>query len=256
MKTNRKKRSLVMIALTGAVTSLSLAGGCSEAPATVDAGNDAGTGEAGADAALDTKRPKDTAPPDSQPMCPTPGDVSKFVPPALVPPRPATDSCGPTLAQGYWDACRGAQATQVGCAAWKGANATCAGCIESQRADADWGALVMANGITFLNVSGCIALLGDVPCAKAYQDASLCEGASCDTMCAVTDFFDPDHVSTLASWQKCAQAAASTVCANYEKTVASSCVKDAGTAAAVCLSFTSFMGGYFQYVSMFCSAGG
>lgn len=247
---------LVMVAGAGTVVALVLAAGCSEAGFSADAGNDANAIDAGLDAVADAKPPKDSAPLDSQPMCPTPGDVSKFAPPALVPARPATDSCGTTGVQGYWDACRSAQATQMGCATWKAANVACAGCIESQRSDSAWGALVMANGITFLNVAGCIALLGDVPCAKAYQDASLCEGTACDAMCPVTDFFDPGHVSTLASRQKCAQSAAATVCASYEKTAASSCVKDAGTAAAVCLSFTSFVNGYFQYAAMFCSAGG
>jgi hypothetical protein len=249
------KKLLVVAASTTSVTFVALAGGCSsDGGSTADASNDTNV-DGSMDAVVDTKPPKDTAPPDNQPMCPTPGDVSKFTPPARVPPKPTTDSCSPTQVQGYWDACRGPQATAMGCTTWKAANTTCTGCIESQRADTTWSALVMSNGITFLDVSGCIALLGDTTCAKAYQDAQLCEATACDVLCPVTDFFDPDHANTLASWQKCSQSAATTVCASYEQKVASMCAKDAGTAAGICLSFTSFQTGYFQYIPIFCSTG-
>lgn len=250
------RKALVAVVGSGSVLAGTLAGGCSSGGGAADASDDVALGEAGMDAVVDTKPPKDTAPPDNQPMCPTPGDVSKYTPGPLVQPRPASDACSPAQVQGYFDQCRNLQSTQMACDAWKAQNATCTSCIESKKSDMTHGALVLAGGITFLDVAGCLALLGDMPCAKAYQDAQECEATACDALCPVTDFFAPDHATTLGDWQKCSQAAATTVCASYETKVAQACVKDAGTAAGVCLSFTNFQNGYALYAKTFCSAGG
>jgi hypothetical protein len=119
-----------------------------------------------------------------------------------------------------------------------------------------WGPLVLGNGITFLNISGCEALQNDMTCAKNYQALGFCTYAACDKRCPVTEFFEPDHGMTLQEWQTCSQTAGAGTCGMFSTKVNQTCTIDAGTASATCFNFMSFQEGYFLYAQMFCSGGG
>jgi hypothetical protein len=237
------------------------AGGCSSNSTPADGGlpdssmmmTDTGTGS---DAAMDSK--KDTTPPDNQPMCPTPIMLSNFMAPTFVMPSAVQNVC--SLGnngdiQGYWDNCRAPQATMQGCATWKGAHSACAACIESKRSDGTWGPLVVGNGITFLNVSGCLQLNNEVQCAKDYQALEFCSFAACDSRCPVSDFFQPDHSQTLMDWQTCDTQATMGTCMSFATPVNTSCANDKKCTPAG-LNLMSFQDGYFIYGPMFCSGGG
>ncbi len=251
------KKKWIAAGITVSLGSVLAAQGCSSTPAGVDAGPDTGTDTGSpADAAADRK---DSSMMEAAgPMCPTPVNLVNFMPPAYTPPRVPTSVCLPAGITGYWDNCRGPQATQPLCTTWTASNMACGACIVSQRTDSAWGPLIMANGITFVNIAGCLALQGDMNCAKLDEDAAACTAASCDSRCPVTDFFATDHVSTLMEWQKCQQTAAAGSCATFETKFAGQCRADAGngSAYAKCTNFTDFHTGYLLVAPMFCSGGG
>lgn len=252
------KKTWVGAGIVISVGSVLTAQGCSSGGAVADAGLDTGgsdTGGGGMDAAMDTKKDSPGMM-DVGPMCPTPVSLMNFTPPAYTPPRAVTSACLPAGITGYWDNCRGPQATAQACTTWKAANTACGACIESQRADSSWGPLIMANGITFVNIAGCLAIRGDMNCAKLDEDAAACTAAACDSPCPVTDFFAPDHQSTLADWQKCSQTAAAGACMSFESKFAMQCTPDSGNAAAACFNFQDFHSGYLLVAPMFCSGGG
>lgn len=233
---------------------------CSSDNTANDGGSDASSGvdatmEAGAiDAKPDVR---DSAPKDTGPMCPIPVDVMNFMPPMFVQPRAPINACNNTQLQGYWANCRDLNTSSMNaCQTWKSMNMSCASCVESQRSDMSWGPLVLGNGITFANTNGCIALKGDLNCAKAEQALGFCDYAACDPACPVTDFFAPDHASTLSDWQKCSQTADATVCKSFVQSAQSACAVDAGSPAAVCSNFMDFKSAFFLLAPMFCSAGG
>jgi hypothetical protein len=247
------------------------AGGCSSTPA----GNDGGGLPDGnmmsdgtvMDTGVDGKKP-DTGVDSGPPMCPTPVMLMNFMPPAFVNPNPIQNVCSQTDIQGFWDNCRGPQATQNTCNTWKGGHGTCYSCLFTQRSDQTWGALVYGNNITFLNTSGCLALFGDPNCAKAEQALGFCSYAACDPRCMVTDFFAPDHGSTLQDWQACdcspnggmctpgSANGQGGPCSSFVTAVNNACPVDAGNAESICFNFQSFQDGYFLYAPLFCGGGG
>lgn len=251
------------LALAGAATIVAgiFAGGCSGGTTTPTDGGGGDTGGGGGDAAGDTGKP-DTGKPDSGKMdtgasqCPTPMMLGTYTPPAFVSPSAVQNVCNSTQVQQFWDNCRAPQATSSTCMTWKNANTSCYGCLLTQKTDSTWGPLVMDNGITFINTSGCLALLGATTCAHDDQALGMCEEAACDPVCMVTDFFDPNHQSTLQQWQACSMAATMGDCMSFVTQVNNNCPVDAGTAAATCFNFQSFQDAYFLYAPMFCSGGG
>jgi hypothetical protein len=248
------KKSLMVASALGAVALMVAAGGCS--------GGGGGQTDGGGDMdgsmmTMDVKPADakgDTKPPPmdvSMTMCPTPADVSTFMPPAFVPPTPAKNVCNMTQIQGYWDNCRDQMTmSQMKCTSWGMANDMCAKCIETNETDASWGPLVIGNGIISLNISGCIALKGDMACAKAWQDRDNCTSAACDMQCPVMD------QQSFMDWQKCVQTATTGGCKKYNDAVTMKCSTEAGSALAECRSFNTFKDGYFAYAPLWCGGGG
>ncbi len=241
------------------VGSVLIAGGCSGQTTTPDGGNPDGNvmGDTSvADTGADTK--KDINAPDNQPMCPTPTKVTNFMPPAFHTPNAVVNVC--TTGNGgqiqtYWDSCRAPQATPATCMTWKGANPTCLACLETQRTDMTWGPLVLGNGITFINISGCLELKGAAQCARDYQAVQFCDYAACDPLCKVTDFFASDHTQTLTEWNTCTTTANAGDCASFA--TKANCAS-MGAAGAICENpnIMSFQDFYLLYAPMFCSGGG
>jgi hypothetical protein len=218
------------------------------APASVTP--DAAPDAPAADAASDRGCKGDAcAPPPVAPTCPTPVDASGFASVPLVPPRPAQDACAPGAIDAYYAACLGKGATQQTCSAYVAQNKACASCIESRATDTAWGPLVSGSGVVSLHVSGCLALLGQAACAKAYQDAQDCGKAACDEQCPVTDG------ASFASYQKCRQAAAAGTCKSWVDAASTACEPDAA-AIARCTGFSDFASGYAGLAPVFCASGG
>lgn len=259
---NRGLKRIVTVSGAFVLFGGAFAAGCSSTPAAMDAstGTDSGTTSdtSASDTAMDTKF-KDMNTPDNQPMCPTPEMLSSFMPPMFVNPAAVQNVCttgNQGQIQGYWDNCRAPQATMQGCQTWKSNNATCVACLETKRADNTWGPLVVGNGITFLNVSGCLQLQAETQCANDYQALEFCSFAACDKRCPVTDFFQPDHAQTLMDWDTCSQTAEmSGSCSMLATKVNQSCASDKKCTPAG-LNLMSFQDGYFIYGPMFCSGGG
>jgi len=217
----------------------------SPADTSMDAGNDVLLVDAQPDVKLDA--PKN----DSGLLCPTPANVMNFMPPAFVPPNAPKNVCLQAQTQGYWDNCRDpGTATIQKCTAWGMANMSCATCIESSRNDPSWGPLVIGNGVLHLNVAGCVALRGDLPCARAIEKLDACNQAACDMQCPVVD------TQSFMDWQKCVATATATGCKSYDDDVKMTCVADTGTAYTICRNYNDFKTGYFLYGPMFCGSGG
>jgi len=209
----------------------------------------------GMDSPMDVKKDNNPGMDVMMNMCPTPAKLMNFMPPAYAPPRAPQNGCMQADIQGYWDNCRGNNATAGMCTTWKSGHMSCASCIESKRTDSSWGPLILDNGITFVNISGCIDLNGDPACGKADENVSWCDAAACNMVCPVSDFFAPDHKATLMDWQKCSQLAEMGDCASFVTTFQNTCKADAGAWQA-CTGFMDFQSGYFLIAPKFCSGGG
>jgi hypothetical protein len=129
-------------------------------------------------------------------------------------------------------------------------NMTCAKCVETSYQDQSWGPLVIMTGFIELNVAGCVALQGDLSCAKALEALDACTGAACDQQCPVMDS------QSYMDWQKCVQTATVGGCKMYDNNALSACAADVSTASTTCHNFMDFKSGVFLYVPMFCSSSG
>jgi len=184
-------------------------------------------------------------------MCPTPADVSSYMPPPFVPPIPFQNVCSQTDIQGFYDNCLSMMADTTKCNTWVQANMKCANCIDTADTDPAWGALIEKTGIVQLDVAGCVEGKGDHPCAAAIEALDACDDAACAMQCPVTD--DP---MTFTLYQSCVKAADIGGCKTYASSVASQCQNDASAAYAACSAWSTFDDGYFLLAPIFCSGGG
>ncbi len=201
--------------------------------------------------------PFDAKPPPPKPdapftgMCPTPLDVSNYVPPPYVPPHPVTNECTSVQVKDFYDNCFNPNtASSQKCAMFTQANMACASCIQSARSDAQWGAIVIGNGLVTLDVAGCVHLNGDVPCAKALEARDACTWAACDLQCPIVD------TQSFQAWTKCAQTSLAGGCKKYSDAVEMTCSKSMGSAFSVCSNFQDFATGVLKFGTLFCSGGG
>jgi MYXO-CTERM domain-containing protein len=177
--------------------------------------------------------------------CPTPADVSMFMPPPYVPPNQMM-ACTQMQIDDYWTNCRDPiTASAMKCQMWGMNNKNCGLCLESKRADPKWGPLVYGTGVIFLNVAGCADLQGFPACAKAYEKQNACESAACDQVCPVMD------QQTFMDWQKCVQTADTGGCKSYADATQMACAIDA-SALQTCINIMSFKSGYDTFAPMFC----
>src|SRR5262249_5427460 len=123
---------------------------------------------------------------DSGSGCPTPAAVSLYVPPAFVSPNNPSNACTQNQIQGFWDNCFDPITSSAQkCSTWFNANMNCLNCLMSDKSDSTWGPTVVSNSVVSLNVSGCVALQGDLTCAKKIQKLDGCTSEACDMQCPV-----------------------------------------------------------------------
>jgi len=184
------------------------------------------------------------------PMCPTPADVSGYMPPAYVPPNAVQMKCNSTAIQGYYDNCLGPMGTNMKCTAFRMANMDCAKCIESAKTDASWGPLIFGNGVASCNVAGCMDLKGDKGCAQSYEKLSGCQDLGCDMQCPVMD------TQTFNDYLKCVNTVTAGGCKMYADSLATMCANDASAAYTACRNFQGFQDCYNQYAVTWCGGAG
>jgi hypothetical protein len=139
-----------------------------------------------------------------------PSDVSTFAPTWVPPPMgtPHAAVCTTMAVAASYMACYGTGSTSTGCSAWVTANATCATCLFSDAGASQYGAAIIegassANGYTYPNLAGCIALAEpcNKGCAEAVLADDLCGFAACSIMsggpCATSS--ETDVAACLAS---------------------------------------------------------
>ena len=217
--------------------------------------SEAGTDDSGVkDTGVKDTGVKDNAVGDSGPMCPQPGDVSSFTPPAYKPPITPAALCTSQQVTQYFDDCFGANATQMKCQADITNFAACAKCLESNDMDANWGATVDIGPAANANIPGCVALLGQTGCATEIEKAMECENAACEDQCWTNSaMMDPDFTA----YEKCLTNAASSACKTYETAASAACSGDAMTAFTQCKNMvTDFQSGYNAFAVMICQGGG
>ncbi|MGA7124255.1 MAG: hypothetical protein WBY94_29405 [Polyangiaceae bacterium] len=184
--------------------------------------------------------------------CPSPGNVSAFVPTWRPPSGAHQGQCTPALIDEYYQNCLSVGGTQA-CDAFGGgadqAHQTCAGCISSNFGDPTWGPLVRSGGVVETNGSGCIALVDPsaIDCAKAVQANDECEHAACDPVCRA------GSAAAFDQWDQCGAAANTCGCGSWF--AASNCVQDIaadGGLAAQCLVGQTFQDFFSVTAAVFC----
>jgi hypothetical protein len=186
--------------------------------------------------------------------CPSPGDVSGFVPTWKPPTGAHRGQCTPALIDEYYQDCLAVGGTQT-CAAFgpgtDGPHQACGACIASNFTDPSWGPLVRSPNIVETNGAGCIVLLDPsaIDCAKSVQALAQCEHAACDPVChaAGTVGFD--------DWVQCS--AASNACGCKSRLSESDCVKEIvsdGGPAAACLVGQTFQDFFQVTAAVFCGS--
>jgi hypothetical protein len=130
------------------------------------------------------------------------------------------------------------------------ANKACAACIETPDNAAEYGPVILHNGLIEPNLPGCVAIksndLNGTGCAAKFQAATQCRSAACATNCPVKDQASLDALSA------CETAAGSGTCKDEE--TAASCIDalaDAGTVSD-CFVGTDFDTSYDAVVPIFC----
>ncbi len=184
--------------------------------------------------------------------CPSPADVSGFVPTWKPPTGAHQGACSAVLVAEYYQDCL-ADGGSAACSAFGPAgdapHQACARCLVSGFGDAAWGPLVESAALVETNEAGCIALLepSAIDCAKAVQALDQCEHAACDTTChggSAAEFDD---------WVQCSAAANACGCAS--ELAASDCIHavaaDAGPAAG-CLVGQTFQDFFEVTANAFC----
>jgi hypothetical protein len=227
--------------------------GCSSTPAGSDAGSEAGNDDTGVrDTGVKDMGVKDSVM-EAGSMCPMPGDVSSFMPPSYKPPITPVNVCTAQDVSDYFAKCFTPPYT--GCQAFITAHMTCVNCLENDGKDATWGANVDIGPAANPNLAGCVALMGDTPCATAIQEALWCENAACEERCWTNSaMMDPDFTAYLT----CLTNAGNTNCKSYNDKANTACNADGGNAYKTCTGLigTSFQMGYDAMALMFCEGGG
>lgn len=179
-------------------------------PNTTDAGTDAGVRDTGC-----------TKCGDAQPMCPTPMDVSSFVPETLPDPvgkhlnacmQAQLDLYHKCIVQSDMASCMTIQ--QQATTTFK----DCLACLETTVMDAKWGPLVCVDPNTcYLNVEGCVNLatnqMGAMSCGQLLHASYGCQRAACETLCG-TD---------AQGFSKCVQTALASSCQKYGDAFSMTC---------------------------------
>ncbi len=246
------KKCVIAIGAVGGMALMSAAG-CSSTANNGDAGP-----EAGDDTGVKVDSGKDTGKDtgvgmDSGPMCPTPGDVSAYTPPAFHPPLPQQDVCPDADIATYFTDCVDMY-NQAKCTTFTTAHPTCATCLETlDIKDASWGASFDRGPYIFLNISGCVKHRGDAACAAAIQALDFCEDAACLADCWTNSGMMQADADAL---DKCWTAADAKGCKKYTDAANTACdASDAGSAWSLC-KVASFTASYTPYAKLFCQSGG
>lgn len=191
-------------------------------------------------------------------MCPTPADVSNFMPGTYHDPVTPANVCSNADVSQYYTDCF-AMYDQMKCDGFIKNSATCASCLETLNdKNATWGAVVDRTFYHFyLNLSGCVKLMGDVPCEKAIQDEWQCEEAACMTQCWTMSSMMQADITNLTT---CFGNAAKGGCKKYADAIQTTCnAADGGSAYGKCVSLAGnsmmFQQGFTNYAAMFCQAG-
>jgi len=178
-------------------------------------------------------------------VCPTPADVTNFMPPLYVPPN-QQQVCSQQQISDYYTNCLDAvQATQMKCSMFTMNNTSCTKCLSSMRTDPKWGATVIGNGLVTINVAGCADIEGFKSCAQAWEATQACESAACDMVCPVMDN------QSFMQWQQCVGTAVAGGCKKYADAQTMACSSDAA-ALQMCTSFMGFQQAYNQIAPIFC----
>lgn len=179
-------------------------------------------------------------PPDAGACAPSLGPWSPQIDPPFY---SHANVCTTQQIQDIYAYCFTSNADQTKCKSVMATDAACAACLITPITASKLGALVsLANGVTELDVPGCIAIeTGDATCAQRDSDARQCELASCGGCPPPTD------PTSATDWQTCLTDADQTTCAKY---AALDCTGvDAGAAACAPVDFKD---GYFTYAPLFC----
>lgn len=238
-----------------------VAAGCGGAVAEKSAGQAADAGavpahampDAGSGPGVVAQADGSSAPvPCSGGACPSPGDVSTFVPTWRPPTGANQGQCSPALIDEYYQNCLSVGGMQACDAFGPGADQAhlaCGNCISSNFGDSTWGPLVHSANVLETNGAGCIALLDPsaLDCAKAVQANDECEHAACDPVCGATNAVAFDE------WDQCGAAANTCGCSSWF--AASNCVKAIaadGGPAAQCLVGQTFQDFFSVVAAVFC----
>jgi len=184
--------------------------------------------------------------------CPSPADVSGFVPTWRPPIGAHQGRCTPALIDEYYQNCLsigGAQACDAFGSAADQAHQACGACISSDFGDLGWAPIVRSAHVVEANGAGCIALLDPsaIDCAKAVQALDQCEHAACDPVCGAASAMAFDD------WDQCTAAANACGCKSWFG--ASDCIKQItadGGPAAQCLIGQTFEDFFSVAAEVFC----
>jgi hypothetical protein len=191
-------------------------------------------------------------------MCPTPADVSNFMPGAVHDPVTPANVCANADVMQYYTDCF-AMYDQMKCDGFIMNKKSCASCLETlDDKSATWGAVVDRTFYHFyLNISGCVKILGDSNCEKAIQDEWQCEEAACMAQCWTGTQMMQADIMNLGT---CFNNAAMGGCKKYVDAINTTCnAADAGSAFGQCKALAGnsmqFQTGFTNYAAMFCQAG-
>lgn len=217
------KKSLMVAGVVGAMALIvGAAGGCSSPKGLDDGGSDGGGGSdtgTGADTGKkDTGTGGDTG---SGGMCPTPADVSNFMPETLPPPvGKHLNKCTQSQLDLY-NKCQ-VQKDMASCMQIQQQAMTtlkdCLSCIETTVMDAKWGPFVCVDSMTcYLNVEGCVNLatnqMGANSCGQLLHSSYGCQRAACEMQCS----------GDAQGFSKCVQTALAGGCKKYGDAFSMTC---------------------------------
>jgi hypothetical protein len=214
--------------------------------------------------AMDGSGMHDSAPADAHPgdahmeaaVACAPGDVSGFMAPAYVHAHQQTGACTDQQIADFYSKCLDTTTRlKADCDALKAAAPTCTGCIEVPSTAATWGATFTRSGVIWVNVGGCMELLGGadgLACAKLNQAASACNDAACAPTCPVTDD------ASFQLYEACIQQSAANGCMSMEQQAAAceTTISMGDGGAVICTQGSVFQDFYNGIVPIFCGGGG
>lgn len=219
------KKSLVTVGSLG-LLAFGMGMGCSSSP---NPGTDDGGGDSGNNPGIDSgvrdtgARDRVVADMGSGGMCPTPDDVSNFMPPDLPAPTGKHQAkCDMGQLSTYHDCVNNQNMTA--CNTIQMAAMTtfkdCLTCLEgSKTTDTKWGPLVCSDPMTcYLNVEGCVDLATNnygMPktCGNLLHASYECQRTACETVC----------MGDNAGFSKCVQTALQGGCKKYGDAFSMTC---------------------------------